>query len=329
MAVRTIRFHQTGAPEVLQLDNVDLASPAPDEVLVRVAAIGVNRVDVLQRSGASKGTGVTLPAGVGMEAAGTVESVGAAVTTFAAGDKVNLLPGMTRLAFGAYCDFLLVPAAALVAQPPSLSFEQGAALWTAHLTAYAPLVEIARVGLGDSVLINAASSSVGLAAIGITRALGATPIAITRTQDKVEKLLQLGAAHVIVSEQEDVAERAKELTDGVGARVAFDPVGGPAIAGLLDAVATDGILVLYGILSGQATPLPFPVLGRNLTVAGYALDINRNASRRARAMEFIQREVASGALSTPIAQRFPLSEAARAHATMESNQHVGKLLLLP
>lgn len=329
MTVRTIRFLQTGSPEVLQLDTVELVPPEPNDVLVRVAAIGVNRVDVLQRSGASKGAGVTLPAGIGMEAAGTVESIGPAVTTFAVGDKVNLLPGMTQLAFGAYCDFLLVPASALVGQPPSLSFEQGAALWTAHLTAYAPLVEIARVGPRDSVLINAASSSVGLAAIGITLALGATPIAITRTQDKVEQLLKLGAAHVIVSGQEDVAVRTKELTGGAGARVAFDPVGGPAIAALLDAVATDGILVLYGVLSGQATPLPFCVLGRNLTVTGYALDINRNAGRRVRALDFIQREVASGTLTTPIAQTFPLSEAARAHATMESNQHIGKLLLLP
>ncbi|MGI4831464.1 MAG: zinc-dependent alcohol dehydrogenase family protein [Janthinobacterium lividum] len=308
---------------------IELPSPAPDEVLVRVVAIGINRVDVLQRSGASKGVGVTVPAGLGMEAAGTVERVGSQVLTFSVGDKVNLLPGMAKLPFGSYCDFLSVPATALIQQPASLSFQQGAALWTAHLTAYAPLVELAGVGPGDSVLINAASSSVGLAAIGITRTLGAIPIAITRTQNKVEALLKAGAAHVIISGREETALRARELTAGGGARVAFDPVGGPAIASLLDAVATDGILVWYGILSGQATPLPFSVLGRNLTIAGYALDINRNPRRRARALDFICQGVANGTLTTHIEQTFPLSDAARAHTALETNEHIGKLLLLP
>lgn len=326
---RAARLHETGGPEVLRLEEIVFPSPEAGQVLIRVEAIGVNRVDALKRAGRSGAGGLALPAFLGLEASGTVAQVGAEVTAFVAGDAVDILPGVAALPFGVYGDYAIIEASGLTPRPPGLSAVESAALWSAHLTAYAPLAEIARAGPGDTVLVTAASSGVGVAAIGIARALGARPIAVTRTSAKRARLLELGAAEVIASQEEDLAARVREITDGRGARIAFDAVAGPFLTTLADAVATDGIIVHYGNLSGQATPLPFAVLARNLTIAGYALDLRRDPARRDRAVRFITEQLAAGRLRPVVHARYRLDQAGLAHAALEANDHVGKIVLLP
>lgn len=323
---RVIRFHEAGGPDVLRLDEINVPPPGPGELRLKVAAIGLNRADISVRQGNHQ---LPLPSGLGQEAAGIVEDVGADVAGFAPGDPVNLLPAIARLPFGTYAERIIAPAGAVVHQPATLSAVEAAALWAAYLTAYAPLVEIAKVTAGDTVLLSAASSSVGLAAIAIVRALGGIPIALTRERDKAQRLIALGAADVVVTGEEDTVARVKALTGGHGARVAFDPVAGPAMATLLACVATEGIFIHYGLLSREPTTLPLDVLTRNLTISGYALDIGRNVERRARAIGFIRDRLNARDIVPVVDRTFPLAKAAAAHRAMEDNRHIGKLVLIP
>jgi NADPH:quinone reductase-like Zn-dependent oxidoreductase len=198
-----------------------------------------------------------------------------------------------------------------------------------YLTAYGALVDIAKLAPGDFVLIPAASSSVGLAAIQIARLVGATPIALTRKSDKRETLLRLGAAHVIATEEQDVVAEAAKITGGAGARVAFDPVGGPAIVKLATAMALHGILFQYGALSPEPTPLPLmQVLGKCLTIRGYVLfEVTSDPQRLERGKRFVIDGLESGRLKPVIAKTFPLAEIVAAHRYLESNAQIGKIVV--
>src|SRR5664279_2276021 len=163
---RVIRFHKTGGPEVLQIDEVDIGAPGPGEMRLRVRAFGLNRAEAMFRSGMYLEQ-PALPAKLGYEAAGTVEAIGEGVTGFAIGDKVSTIPGFSMNQYGVYGDHAIVPAATTVKHPASLSWDQAAAIWMQYMTAYGGLIDVARLALGDAVIITASSSSVGLAAIQI------------------------------------------------------------------------------------------------------------------------------------------------------------------
>lgn len=251
---RAIRFYQTGGPEVLKIETVDLAGPGADEVRIAVKALGLNRAESMFRSGQYLEQ-PSFPARLGYEAAGIVEAVGQGVTEFEPGDAVSTVPAFSQNQYGVYGDVAIVPAAAVAKHPPSLSWTEAAAIWMQYLTAYGALIDIATLGEGDTVLIPAASSSVGIAAIQIANMVGATPIALTRTSEKRAALEQLGAAHVIATREQDLVAEVNSLTKGCGARVVFDPVGGPTVAKLMAAMSRLGILFQYGALSPEATVL--------------------------------------------------------------------------
>jgi NADPH:quinone reductase-like Zn-dependent oxidoreductase len=185
----TVRFHATGGPDVLRLHDLDPGQPGPGEVLLRIDAIGLNRADVLFRSGQYIETVKQFPAGLGSEAAGVIEALGPGVTGFTIGQPVSVIPNFSQNDYPLYAERALAPVAALLPRADSIDAVSGAAVWMPYLTAYGAMVEIARVRPGDVVVINAASSSVGLAAIHTTNRLGATPIAITRTNAKRQRLL--------------------------------------------------------------------------------------------------------------------------------------------
>lgn len=168
---RVVRFHQHGGPEVLRIEHVDVPSPAQGEVRIRVRALGLNRAEALLRAGSYIET-PTLPSGLGLEAAGVVESVGTGVEGLAPGDAVSVVPPVSMVRWPAYGELVTFPAALVVRHPPSLSWEAAAALWMPYLTAYGALIDIARLGKGDYVVVTAASSSVGLAAIQIANLAG-------------------------------------------------------------------------------------------------------------------------------------------------------------
>ncbi len=208
---RVVRFHELGGPEVLRIEEVDLPEPGPGEVRIRVKALGLNRAEALMRSGAYIET-ATLPSGLGLEAAGLVERIGLGVQGFEPGDPVSVLPPKSMVRWPAYGELATFPAALLARHPPSLTWEEAAAVWMQYLTAYGGLVDIGGLRRGDFVVITAASSSVGLAAIQIANRIGAIPVAVTRTSAKRQLLLEAGAAHVIASQEEELEARLRRVS---------------------------------------------------------------------------------------------------------------------
>ena len=198
-----------------------------------------------------------------------------------------------------------------------------------YLTAYGALIDLAGLKSGDTVLIPAASSSVGLAAIQIAKMVGAVPVAPDARRSKRDDLLKAGAAHVIVTEEQDLVEEVLRVTSGKGVRVVFDPVGGPTLAKLAKATARLGNIYLYGALSTEPTPLPlFDILGKWITIRGYVLmEITSDPKRLAPAKEFINAGLADGRLKPIIARTFPLDQIVEAHRYLESNQQFGKVVV--
>ena len=325
---RVVRFHETGGPEVLRIETVDVPPPGPGEMRIRVKALGLNRAEALLRSGTYIEDPV-FPSGLGLEAAGPVDAVGEGVEGFAPGDAVSIVPPPSMVRWPAYGEIVTVPARYVVRHPASLGWEAAAAVWVATLTAYGALVDIAGLRAGDVVVITAASSSVGLAAIQIAKAVGATPVAVTRSSAKRQALLEAGAAHVVASAEEDLAERIAAIAGPGGVRVVFDAVGGPAFAPLTATMAKGGILIEYGGLSPDPTPFPlFNVLSRQLTLRGYVVhEIIADPTRLEAAKAFVLDGLASGALRPVIARTFPFDRIVEAHRYLESNQQFGKIVV--
>ncbi|MDR8412032.1 zinc-dependent alcohol dehydrogenase family protein [Nonomuraea sp. 3-1Str] len=326
---RTVRFHELGGPEVLRLEDLEPGEPGPGEVRIRVEAIGLNRAEALFRSGRYIQPVKRLPSGLGNEAAGVIEAVGPDVTGFGEGQAVSVLPSFSHNDYGVYAERAVVPASALVPRPDGVDAVAGAAVWMPHLTAYGAMAEVGGVRAGDTVVLTAASSSVGVAAIHTAGRLGATPVAVTRTSAKKRRLLDEGAAEVIVAEEEDVAGRILELTGGRGAEYVFDAVAGPGVSELARAVAPGGTLFLWGAQSGQPTPYPAFDLGMPaLNMRTYTmLEITRDPARLRRAVAFITSGLRAGTLRPVVDRLFPLEEIVEAHRHMESGAQFGKIVV--
>jgi NADPH:quinone reductase-like Zn-dependent oxidoreductase len=324
---RTVLFHRFGGPEVLQIEPTDIRAPGPEEVRIQTRALGINRAESMYREG-EYGITPTYPAAIGYEAAGVIESVGPGVTGFSVGDAVSVLPVLPLTDYAVHGELVIASTRALVRHPSNLSWEEAAAAWMQYITAYGALIDIAKVGAGDAVVITAASSSVGLAAIQLARRAGAMPIALTRSSSKADKLFDAGAAHVIATSEEDMVARIQLITDG-GARVTFDPVGGESFALLAQAAPPGGLMFIYGALSGSVIQLPIlPVLSKHLTVRGYDLfEIAANPQRFARAIADISEGLSDGSLKPIIARRFPFDDFVEAHRYLESNQQFGKVVV--
>ncbi|MFD9818358.1 zinc-dependent alcohol dehydrogenase family protein [Streptomyces violascens] len=323
---RAVLFHETGGPEVLSVEDVPLAQPGPGEVLIRVEAIGLNRAEALFRAGAYYYP-PTLPGSrLGYEAAGVVESVGENVTAFAPGDAVMSAANFDFGVHGVYAEHIVLPEESVVRSPDGVDAVTSATMWLAYTTAYGGMVETGGLTPGDHVVITGASSGVGTAAVQTALRLGAIPIAATRGEAKRQGLLELGAAHVITTDTEDLVKEVKQITGGAGARIIFDAVGGPGFAALGDALTPGGTAVLYGWLD------PRPIeLSRNwpLTVHTYANGaLTRDPEFRRRAAAFIGSGLTSGALDPVIAETFDgLERIGDAHRLMESNTHTGKIVV--
>src|SRR5436305_2204389 len=197
---RVVRFHETGGPEVLRVEQVEIPPPGKGEVQIRIHALGLNRAEVMFRAGQYVSQ-PRFPARPGYEAAGTVAAIGEGVKGFKIGDAVSVIPGFDLNDYGLYGDLANAPAGLVAHHPPALSWVEAAAVWMQYLTAYGALIDIAGLKAGDTVVIPAASSSVGLAAIQIANKVGATPIALTRGRSKRQTLLDAGAAHVVVTDE--------------------------------------------------------------------------------------------------------------------------------
>ena len=325
---KAVRFEKLGGPEVLKLEDVSLREPGPDEVKLRVEAIGLNRAESMYFHGIYMEK-PEFPSGLGYEAVGLVEAVGPGGDASLVGKRFGTVPGFSQNRYPVLAEQAIVPANVLAASPEKLSTVESAAVWMQYLTAYGALVFFGRIGRGDFVVIPAASSSVGLAAIQITKAEGATSIATTRTSAKKAELLQLGADHVIATEEEDLSARVAEITGGKGARVIFDPVAGPYVKTLVSAAAQEGTIFLYGVLSGEATPFPvMEAFAKGVSLTAYTLhQITAYPERIAEAKRYVIERLEDGRFKPKVARVFRLAEVQDAYRYLESNQQVGKVVI--
>ena len=324
---KVVRVHQHGGPEELRFEDLEVGEPGPAEVRVKIEAIGLNRSEAAFRAGDYPVT-PKFPTLIGYEGVGLIEAQGPGVQGFEVGERVCVLPNFRLGEYGIYGERAIVPARSLLSPPPGLTTVEAASIWMQYFTALA-IVEVARAAIGDYVIIRAASSSVGLAAIQLANWAGAVPIAATRTSAKALALKQLGAKHVIATEETDLVAEVQRITGGKGARIIFDPVGGPEIDKLALAAAEEGIIFVYGGLSGQPTPYPhWPAALKGLSIRGWvASSIWNRPERFARNRELIVRGLASGHLRPVIARTFPFSQIVAAHRYLESNQQIGKIVV--
>ena len=325
---RTIKFAKVGGPHVLEFIETTVPAPGPAEVRIKVKAIGINRAESMWRQD-DYIEPVKFPAGLGYEAAGIVDAVGRDVAGIAVGDAVNVIPSFSMNQYTTYGEVVLVPDYAVVPHPKSLSFVEAASIWMMFVTAYGALIEDAKVTKGDFVIIPAASSSVGLAAIQIANYAGATTIALTRTAKKKERLIEAGAGHVIATEEADLVQEVMRITDGKGARVAFDPVGGPSFPKLISALSFQGIAFLYGALSPDPTPVPIlKMIPKVITVKAHNIwQTTGDPARRKAAVEFVLKGLESGALKPVIDRTFTFDEMVEVHRYLEANGQFGKIVV--
>ena len=336
---RIVRFHETGGPEVLKVGEVPLEAAGEGEVRIAVAAFGLNYAETMLRRGVYIADPI-FPARIGLEAAGTVDALGPGVTGFAIGDRVGVVPVQSAdgfgnwtqesVKYGFYGESALAPAHAVVRNPENVSDEVRAAIWCQYVTAWGGLIDFAGMTADDIVLVTAASSIAGLAGLQIAKDAGATVIAATRTAAKKGYLLdQAGADAVIVSDDEDLVARTKEITSGQGFTIAYDPVGGPNIATLIAAAQPGAKIVNYGNLHPEPASFPMlPMLAKRLHLKCHSCqDTTRNAAALARGHAYVSGRVESGALVPVIARTFPLDQIVEAHRYMEAQTHIGKIVV--
>jgi NADPH:quinone reductase-like Zn-dependent oxidoreductase len=325
---KAVRFHQIGSPENLRFEELPSREPGSGEVKLRVEAVGLNRAESLYYRNLYLEK-PELPSRLGYEAAGIVEAVGPGVDKSWIGRRVATIPGFSQNKYGVLGEEAVVPASALGEYPKNLSSLQAAAIWMQYVTAWGALVHFGKVTKGDFVVITAASSSVGLAAIQIVKDAGGVAIATTRTSKKRDELFSLGADHVIVTEEEDIVARVKEITGDKGARLIFDPVAGPFVEKLAQVAAYQGLMIEYGALSLESTPFPlFTAMRKGLAMRAYILlEISADPQALAAAKKYIYDRLADGRFKVKIAKTFPFAQTVEAYKYLESNEQVGKIVI--
>ena len=323
---RAVRFSKVGGPEVLELQDVAVGDPGPGQVRLRHAAVGLNFADTYFRSGIYP---VPLPAGMGVEAAGTVEAVGEGVTNVAAGDRVTYTGFINTL--GAYSTERLIPAAPLIKLPAGISCETAAAMTMRGLTSSYLMRRIWPLNAGDTILIHAAAGGVGLIVSQWAKLLGLTVIGTVSSEAKAAVARAHGCDHVILYRNEDVAKRVREITNGVGASVVFDSVGKDTFAGSIDSLKRRGLLVCVGTASGPVPPIDATQLAIKGSVyvtrpalADYIAD---PAEKTALAGELFE-HVAAGRIKIEINQRYELGDAVQAHRDLEARKTTGSSIFV-
>lgn len=320
-----IRFHRTGGPEVLCLEEVEVGQPAPGEARVRHHAAGLNFIDTYHRSGLYP---LPLPSGIGLEGAGVVEAVGDGVRDIVVGDRVAYTGGPV----GAYSEVRCLPAERLLKLPTALSFDTGAAMMLQGLTAAYLLRRTYRVQPGDAVLIHAAAGGVGLIACQWAKALGATVIGTVSTEEKAEQARRHGCDHVIFYTREDVAKRVRELTGGEGVAVAYDGVGKDTFMASIDSLRVRGMMVSFGNASGPVPAFEPLLLSQKGSLFFTRPILAHHTAKRDELLDLggeLFELVLSGKVKIEVNQRYALADAAQAHRDLEARKTIGSTILVP
>ena len=322
--MRAIRVHDYGGPEVLRLEDLPVPEPGAGEARVKIAAVGVNFIDIYHRSGQYKGV---LPMTPGMEAAGIVDAVGPDVSDVQVGDRV-----VYAMRQGAYAEYAIVPATMLAPVPKSIDLHQAAAVMLQGMTAHYLTHSTYPLRPGEVALIHAAAGGVGLLLVQIAKRCGARVIGTVSTEEKAALAREAGADDIILYNQEDFSAAVRRLTDGAGVHVVYDSVGKTTFEGSLDCLRPRGYLVLFGQSSGAVPPFDPQVLNAKgslfLTrpsLGHYLLTRDELLWRAGDLFAWM----AAGELKVRIDATYPLEQAAEAHRALASRATSGKLLLLP
>jgi NADPH:quinone reductase len=322
--MKAIRFSQTGGPEVLKYEEVELQPPGPGQVRVRHTAIGVNFIDTYHRSGLYK---LPLPSGLGSEAAGVVEALGDGVSTLKPGERVAYAG-----ALGAYAEANNVPADKLVKLPAGVSDEVAAAAMLKGMTAQYLLMRTYAVNPGETILFHAAAGGVGLIACQWAKHLGATVIGTVGSDEKVALARANGCAHVLNLAKDDWVKRVRGLTEGEGVPVVYDSIGKDTWSGSLDCLAVRGMMVSFGNSSGAVPAFEPGVLsakGSLYLTRPTLVHYTRDAHELQTTANDLFAVIASGVVKIAVNQRFKLSEARAAHEALHSRATTGATILLP
>ncbi|HSB21303.1 MAG TPA: quinone oxidoreductase [Anaeromyxobacteraceae bacterium] len=320
-----IRIHRTGGPEVLQVEDLPAGAPGPGEVRVRHTAVGVNFIDTYHRTGLYP---LSLPSGLGSEAAGIVEEAGPGVKHVAPGDRVAYAGG----APGSYCQIRVMPADRLVRLPAGIADRQAAAMMLKGMTVQYLVTRTYPVKAGETVLLHAAAGGVGLIACQWLKALGATVIGTVGTDEKAALARQAGCDHAVVYTREDFVARVREITGGKGVPVVFDPVGKTTFQGSLQCLRPRGLMVSFGNASGAVPPVDLIQLSTRGSLYLTRPTLAHYTSTREELEETageLFRMAASGKIRVEPSATYPLADAARAHRDLEARKTTGSLLLLP
>ncbi len=319
-----IRIHETGGPEKMRWEEVRVETPGPGQVLVRNTAIGLNFIDTYHRSGLYS---VALPATLGMEGAGIIETVGPKVSGFKTGERVAYAQPI-----GAYAEWVLRPADRLVKIPTGIDEKIAAAMMLKGMTAQYLLRRTYKVRAGDMILVHAAAGGVGQILCQWAKYLGATVIGTVGSDEKVKFARKAGCKYVIVTAQEKFPERVKEITKGAGVPVVYDGIGKDTFMGSLDCLAPLGLMVSYGSASGAVPPFELAILSQKgslfltrptlMTYTAKREDLLKSAAE-------LFSVVMKGAVKITINQTYPLKEAAQAHRDLESRKTTGSTVLVP
>lgn len=323
--MKAIRIHETGGPEVMQLEEVETPTPREGEVLIKVAAAGVNYADLAQCQGTYL-TRTRTPMTMGVEVAGTVVELGPGVSTPAEGSRV--------VAFaegGGYAEYAVARTFTVIPIPPNLDFARAAAFLVQGLTAYQLLRESARMQSGESVLVHAAAGGVGTLAVQLAKLMGAgTVVGTASNASKLDLVRRLGADATINYTEANWVEQVKNATGGQGADIILEMVGGEVAERSLQCLAPFGRMVVFGAASGQVVQFSgIQLMYKNQAIIGYWLSSQlRRADRIAAAAMELMQFLASGKLEIIVGQTFPLAEAAEAHRAIAERKTVGKVVLL-
>lgn len=322
--MKAIRINQTGGPEVMQLENIEKPAPKEGQVLIKIAAVGINFADLAQREGTYL-TRTHTPTTLGFEAAGTVEAMGPGVAAPPVGTRV------VAFVEGAYAEYALANANSVIPIPPQLDFVQAAALPVQGITAYQLLHDAAHLQQGQSVLVHAAAGGVGTLAVQIAKLAGAgTVIGTASNEEKLNLVRQLGADVAINYTQPDWVEQVKQATDGQGADIILEMVGGSIADQSLQCLAPFGRMVVFGAASGKITQFSgIQLMYKNQTITGYWLTawMSQRPQAVAHALTQLIQYFAQGQLKVIVGQTYPLEQAAQAHQAIANRQTTGKVVL--
>jgi len=333
---KTVRFHETGGPEVLRIETAELRTPGVGEVAIKVKSLGMAQGDAMYREGTYLEQ-PDLPSGLGTEACGEIVEVGANAGDWKVGDRISVHSSHSKNRYPLYGEYAVLPISSIVAAPKGLNDIEAGAFSLSYIPMYLALVREAHLKVGDVVLLNAAGANTSLAAANIARMAGAKVIGLVRSQRKADMLKGQAFDHVFVTD-DTIVDQVRDVSNG-GVNIVLDPVLGPDSEKLSDMCRMRGRIIHYGALQGPiAQHSIYNLAPKFLTVSGFTIygysgsqvmGIPRNEAAINEAMRFIEAGVDSGALKIRIAKEYALDDIVRAHQDMKAGDQVGKIVVTP